>query len=73
MGGEVILEHHQVVFIKFKIPRDGGGDSLVWDCDPRLTRHQMDQLDAEAAQFEELEREDPLPEVPDEDPTLEGD
>ena len=34
-GGEVILEHHQVVFVKFKIPRDSGGGAVAWCADAR--------------------------------------
>ena len=47
LSGEVVLENHQVVFIKFKIPREpafysNGGD-VAWSSDARMSSGEMDK------------------------------
>ncbi len=60
LGGEVVLENHQVIFIKFKIPRDAETEagSVAWVSDGRLSTREMDKkMQADLKIQEEAKKE----------------
>ncbi|KAH8066368.1 GTP binding protein [Aureococcus anophagefferens] len=45
LGADVVLEHHQVIFVKFKIPRESeaADGRVAWNSDGRLSTREMDK------------------------------